>query len=168
MTSDFKSVRDVAANAPYDQIYILVNSPKYGGGAIFNHYSLSVNSNKMAGKIFIHELGHGFAGLADEYYNSAVAYNDFYPLDVEPWEPNITTLIDFEKKWKNLIPENTPIPTPENEKYKTLTGVFEGGGYAAKGIYRPRYDCLMNTFKDDAFCDPCKQAIQKMIDFYCN
>jgi hypothetical protein len=87
---------------------------------------------------------------------------------VEPWEPNITTLIDFEKKWKNLIPENTPIPTPENEKYKTLTGVFEGGGYAAKGIYRPRYDCLMNTFKDDAFCDPCKQAIQKMIDFYCN
>jgi hypothetical protein len=146
----------------------LVNTPKYGGGAIYNHYSLSVNSNKMAGKIFIHELGHGFAGLADEYYNSAVAYNDFYPMDVEPWEPNITTLVAFDKKWKSLVSENTPIPTPDDEKYHAHTGVFEGGGYAAKGIYRPSYDCMMNTFKGNVFCAPCSQAIQKMIDFYCN
>jgi hypothetical protein len=167
MTSDFKSLRDVAANAPYDQIYVLINSSKYGGGAIYNHYSMSVNSNKAAGKIFIHEFGHGFAGLGDEYYNSAVAYNDFYPAGVEPWEPNITTLIDFERKWKDMIPENTPIPTPDDEKYRSQTGVFEGGGYASKGIYRPRVDCMMNTFNGNIFCDPCVRAIRKMIDFYC-
>lgn len=166
MTRDFKSVRDMAANAPYDQIYILVNHPKYGGGAIYNHYSVSVNSNDQAAKIFIHEFGHGFAGLGDEYYNSEVAYSDFYPLDVEPWEPNITTLVDFGSKWEDMIHKRTPVPTPPEEKYLDKVGVFEGGGYAAKGVYRPVFDCLMNTFKGDEFCPVCKRSIQQMIDFY--
>ncbi len=166
MTHDFKAVRDVAAHAPYDQIYILVNTKEYGGGAIFNHYALSVNSNAQAGKIFIHEFGHSFAGLADEYYNSAVAYNDFYPLDVEPWEPNITTLVNFDAKWKPLLEPNTPVPTPALQPWINQTGVFEGGGYAAKGIYRPAYDCLMNTFKGSVFCPVCTLAIRKMLDFY--
>jgi len=166
MTHDFKTVRDVAANAPYDQIYILVNTKEYGGGAIFNHYALSVNSNAQAGKIFIHEFGHSFAGLADEYFNSAVAYNDFYPLDVEPWEPNITTLVNFDSKWKSLMEKATPIPTPTSVPYIDHTGVFEGGGYAAKGIYRPAYDCLMNTFSGSAFCPVCSHAIRKMLDLY--
>ncbi|MBE0637966.1 MAG: peptidase M64 [Bacteroidales bacterium] len=166
MTPDNKSVRDMAANAPYDQIYILVNHEKYGGGAIYNYYSLSVNSNSQAAKIFIHELGHGFAGLGDEYYDSEVAYSDFYPLDVEPWEPNITTLVDFDSKWKHMIDPGTPIPTPAIEEYMNVTGVYEGGGYAAKGIYRPSIDCLMHTFKGNVFCAPCNKAIQQMIDFY--
>jgi len=166
MTYDNKSVRDLAANAPYDQIYILVNSEKYGGGAIYNYYSLSVNSNAHAAKIFIHELGHGFAGLGDEYYTSAVAYSDFYPLEREPWEPNLTTLVNFDSKWKNLLSKKTPIPTPETKKYLDKTGVFEGGGYAAKGVYRPAYDCLMNSFKVDHFCEVCEQAIEQMIIFY--
>lgn len=167
MTTDSKSVRDLAANAPYDQIYILVNHPKYGGGAIYNDYSVSVNSNEMAAKIFIHEFGHGFAGLGDEYYTDDVAYSEFYPLDVEPWEPNITTLKNFDAKWKNLLKSKTPVPTPNEGRYKGVTGVFEGGGYAAKGIYRPSYDCLMNTFKGDVFCEVCQKSIQAMIDFYC-
>ena len=167
MTFDNKSVRDMAANAPYDQIYILVNNEKYGGGAIYNYYSVSVNSNIQAAKIFVHEFGHGFAGLADEYYNSSVAYNDFYPLDVEPWEPNITTLVDFDSKWKHLLKKKTPIPTPLEKKYIDKLGVFEGGGYSAKGVYRPSYDCLMNSFNDNKFCEACEEAIQKMIDFYC-
>lgn len=166
MTPDNKSVRDMAANAPYDQIYILVNHKKYGGGAIYNYYSLSVNSNSQAAKIFIHEFGHGFAGLGDEYYNSEVAYSDFYPLDVEPWEPNITTLVNFDSKWKYMLDADTPVPTPATEDFKDVTGVFEGGGYAAKGVYRPSYDCLMNTFNGKVFCAPCTVAIQKMIDFY--
>lgn len=166
MTSNFKAVRDVAACAPYDQIYILVNTPEYGGGAIFNHYAMSVNSNRSAGKIFIHEFGHSFAGLADEYYNSEVAYNDMYPLDVEPWEPNITTLVDFKRKWKGLIADTIPIPTPNTSKYKHSTGAFEGGGYAAKGIYRPQQDCLMNTFRENSFCPVCLAAIRRMIEFY--
>jgi len=156
----------MAANAPYDQIYILVNSKKYGGGAIYNYYSVSVNSNSKAAKIFVHEFGHGFAGLGDEYYNSEVAYSDFYPTDVEPWEPNLTTLVDFDRKWKHLLKKKTPVPTPATKKYIKNLGVFEGGGYAAKGVYRPAYDCLMKTFDGDKFCGACSEAIQKMIDFY--
>lgn len=166
MTSNNKAVRDMAANAPYDQIYILVNHQKYGGGAIYNHYSLSVNSNSMAAKIFIHEFGHGFAGLGDEYFDSEVAYSDFYPLDVEPWEPNLTTMVGFDKKWKDLLSSETPIPTPTDEFYRSSPGVFEGGGYSAKGVYRPAYDCLMHTFQGETFCVACSRGIRKMVDFY--
>jgi hypothetical protein len=165
MTYDHKSVRDVAANAPYDQIYILVNRNKYGGGAIYNFYNVTASGNLASAKIFIHELGHGFAGLGDEYVG-AVSYSDFYPTTVEPWEPNLTTLVNFDRKWKNLVDKRTPIPTPDEEKYYTVTGVFEGGGYVSKGIYRPKHDCLMNTFKEEKFCPVCEAAIQKMIDFY--
>ncbi|HEY9116048.1 MAG TPA: M64 family metallopeptidase [Bacteroidales bacterium] len=166
MTFDDKSVRDLAANAPYDQIYILVNNAKYGGGAIYNYYNVSVNSNAKAAKIFIHEFGHGFAGLADEYFDSSTSYNDFYNLKVEPWEPNITTLVYFDAKWKPMLNKKTPIPTPSTAEYLDTLGVFEGGGYVAKGVYRPMQDCMMNTFKGDHFCPVCKDAIQKMIDFY--
>ena len=166
MTYDDKSVRDLAANAPYDQIYILVNNKKYGGGAIYNYYNVSVNSNEKSAKIFIHELGHGFAGLADEYFDSSTSYNDFYNLTIEPWEPNITTLVDFGSKWQNHVKKQTPIPTPDLEEFYMKTGAFEGGGYVAKGMYRPRHDCLMKTFKGDAFCPICEKAIQEMIDFY--
>ena len=166
MTMDNKSVRDLAANAPYDQIYILVNNEKYGGGAIYNYYNVSVNSNEKAAQIFIHELGHGFAGLADEYYTSSTSYNDFYNLEVEPWEPNITTIVDFENKWKEMVKKKTPIPTPDTEKYINKVGVFEGGGYVAKGVYRPVHDCLMKSFSGDVFCPVCSKGIQDMIDFY--
>ena len=166
MTYDNKSVRDLAANAPYDQIYILVNSAKYGGGAIFNDYSVSVNSNLHAAKIFVHEFGHGFAGLADEYYTDEVAYSDFYPLDVEPWEPNLTTLVNFKVKWMDMLEKDQSIPTPSEENLFSKPGVFEGGGYSAKGVYRPAHDCLMNTFKGDEFCQVCKRAIERMILFY--
>ncbi len=167
MTNDNKSLRDMAGNAPYDQIYIIANSKKYGGGGIFNHYCVSVNSNSYAAKIFIHEFGHGFAGLADEYFDSSTSYNDFYPLDIEPWEPNISTLVNFDRKWKNLLPAGTPIPTEPNVDNPLKLGVYEGGGYVAKGMYRPSTDCLMHTFKVDEFCGACQKAIQKMIDFYC-
>ncbi len=166
MTEDYKSVRDLASNAPYDQIYILVNNEKYGGGAIYNFYNVSVNSNAKSGQIFIHELGHGFVGLADEYYTSSTSYNDFYNMNIEPWEPNITTLVDFDSKWKHLLKKGTPIPTPATEENKETMGAFEGGGYVAKGIFRPRQDCLMNSFKDNIFCGACEEAIVEMILFY--
>jgi hypothetical protein len=166
MTFDDKSVRDLAANAPYDQIYILVNSDKYGGGAIYNYYNVSVNSNEKSAQILTHEFGHGFAGLADEYYDSSTSYEDFYNLKVEPWEPNITTLVDFGSKWKDLLDKKTPVPTPDKKKYRKTVGVFEGGGYMAKGIYRPMHDCMMKTFKDTKFCPVCTRSIQRMIDFY--
>jgi len=166
MTYDNKSVRDVASNAPYDQVYILVNTNIYGGGAIYNHYSVCVANNKYEEYIFTHEFGHGFAGLADEYYTSDVAYENFYPLDVEPWEENITTLVDFDSKWKSLVKKDTPVPTPAAAENKEVVGVFEGGGYVAKGVYRPEMDCTMKSITVDNFCEVCKKAIQDMINFY--
>jgi hypothetical protein len=167
MTTDNRSVRNLAANAPYDQIYILVNSSKYGGGAIYNYYSTSVNSNKSSAKIFVHEFGHGFAGLADEYDDGSTSFNDMYPLTVEPWEPNITTLVHFGTKWEKMLPIQTLVPTPfENTTPALQLGVYEGAGYVAKGLYRPTPDCLMRSFKGDKFCPVCSASVQKMIDFY--
>ena len=166
MTTDNKTLRDVAANAPYDQIYILVNSTKYGGGGIFNWYCTGVNSNKMAGKIIVHEFGHGFAGLGDEYVGGS-EYNDFYNLKLEPADPNVTTLVDFDSKWKDMVLQGTPIPTPATAEYKDKVGVYEGAGYMSNGLYRPMQDCLMNHFQCDAFCPVCQRAIVKMIEFYC-
>ncbi len=161
-TMDFKSVCDVAANAHYDQIYILVNTDKYGGGGIYNHYSISAADNEASRAVVIHEFGHSFGGLADEYFNSSVAYNDFFPLDVEPWNPNLTTLVAFGSKWKDRVGKKTPVPTPATEDYGELVGVYEGGGYVSKGVYRPMIDCRMHT-NDAVFCPVCSAALKKMI-----
>lgn len=166
MVMDDKNLRNLASNAPYDQIFVLVNTKKYGGGAIYNHYSVCSSDNGYSDYVFTHEFGHGFAGLADEYYTSDVAYEDFYPLDVEPLEPNITTLVNFDSKWKDMIDEDTPIPTPETKEYRDKVGVYEGGGYMAKGVYRPMQDCSMKSISVNNFCPVCKRAIEKMIDFY--
>ncbi len=166
MTSDNKSLRNIASNAPYDQIFILVNTNKYGGGAIYNHYSVCVSDNSNGEYIFTHEFGHGFAGLGDEYYTSDVAYNDFYPLDVEPLDPNLTTLVNFESKWKDMIEKETSIPTSITIENKDKVGVYEGGGYVAKGVYRPMQDCSMKSISINNFCPVCKRAIKKIIDFY--
>lgn len=165
MTSDYHTVRDVAANAPYDQIFILVNTPKYGGGAIYNFYSMTSAYDKRANQIFVHEFAHGLAGLADEYGNDNT-YQDMYPTDVEPWEPNLTTMVNFESKWKHLIEAGTPIPTPSEEMYKNKIGVFEGGGYVAKGVYRPTFNSIMNSFSSNEFNLVCKEALEKVINFY--
>jgi len=165
MTPDMAAVRNAAANVPYDQIIILANTGKYGGGALFNFYSLVVNSNKESGEILVHEFGHGFGGLADEYDDGSTTYNSLYPLNLEPWEPNITTLVHFETKWKDMLPRSTPVPTPLSKT--SSLGVYEGAGYVAKGIYRPTSDCMMRTFSKGVFCPVCKRAIQKMIDKHC-
>jgi len=160
---DVRSIRDYAANAPYDQIYVLVNSKKYGGGGIFNHFSLTTVDNGRSKEVFLHEFGHAFAGLADEYYNSEVAYNDFFNLDVEPWQPNITTLVDFSKKWESMLADGTPVPTPPTDTLSV--GVYEGGGYVAKGVYRPALNCRMHTNEAKGFCPVCQKAIVDMINF---
>ncbi len=165
MTTDYQTVRDVAANAPYDQIFIMVNTSKYGGGAIYNFYSMTCVDNKSAKQVFVHEFAHGLAGLADEYGNDNT-YQDMYPTDVEPWEPNLTTMVNFDCKWKNLIEPGTPIPTPPEDKYKDKIGVFEGGGYVAKGVYRPTFNSIMNSFTSNEFNQVCKDVIQKIINYY--
>lgn len=122
LTEDNKSMRDVAAHVPYDAIYIMVNTPRYGGGGIYNFYCTFVSDNQFSDYIFLHEFGHSFAGLADEYYTSDVAYNEFYPKGVEPVEPNITYLMDKASiKWKNFLSPGIEIPTPwEKEDYDKM------------------------------------------------
>jgi hypothetical protein len=165
-TLDIKSVNDYAAVVPHDVIIVLVNSSRYGGGGVYNYYSGTTTGNRLSQQVFMHEFGHGFAGLADEYYTSEVAYEEFYPLDTEPWEPNITTMVDFGSKWKKLIAKRTPVPTPAEEEFKNVTGVFEGGGYSEKGIFRPEMDCRMKSNEAKGFCSVCRNAIKMMIGFY--
>ncbi len=164
-TQDFKTVRDVAALVPYDQIYIIVNTAKYGGGGIYNFYNLCVADNAASLRVFIHEFGHGFGGLADEYWTSDVAQEDYYPTNIEPSAPNITTIVDFDSKWADMVDEKTPIPTPPTEKYLNTIGVFEGGGYVEKGVYRPQQNCMMKSLQYP-FCKVCQRALKRMIDFY--
>ncbi len=159
MTTNNKAIRNLAANAPYDQIYVLINSKKYGGGAIYNFYSCCITGNPQAEKVFLHEFGHGLAGLADEYFYDG-AYNPFYNLKVEPWEANITTLVNFESKWKDLVPKGVPIPTPDS---LNTIGAFEGGGYTEKGIYRATKNSLMRTLENQEFNEVSKRAIIKVI-----
>jgi hypothetical protein len=165
-TQDIKSVNDYAASVPHDVIVVLINSARYGGGGVYNYYSGTTAGNNLSQIVFIHEFGHGFAGLADEYYSSTVAYDEFYPLNVEPWEPNITTLVNVGPKWKKDLAAGIPVPTPAEEKYQNATGVFEGGGYSAKGIYRPEMECRMKSNGPKGYCTVCRNAIQRMIEFY--
>ena len=162
-TPDMKAVRDAVWNVPCDAIFILVNTDAYGGGGMYNFYAMGTADHPRTPVVFVHELGHSLAGLADEYFSSEVAYQDFYNLKYEPWEPNITTLVDFGSKWKDLLPTGTPIPTPLDEEHREKPGVFEGGGYVAKGIYRPMDHCMMRDYAP--FCPACVRAIHRMIDF---
>ena len=112
LTVDNRTLRDVASFAPYEFIEILTNSSTYGGGGIFNLYATVAADSEWAPYVFVHEFGHHFAGLADEYYTSQVAYAPA-TTRTEPWEPNATALLDPEKlKWKDLVAKGTPLPTP--------------------------------------------------------
>jgi hypothetical protein len=112
LTMDNRALRNVAQFAPYEFIEIITNTRTYGGGGIFNLYSTVAADSEQAPYIFVHEFGHHFAGLADEYYTSPVAYTT-PAVKVEPWEPNATALLDpANLKWKDLVEPGTPIPTP--------------------------------------------------------
>jgi hypothetical protein len=105
-------LHEIAAQVPYDVIVVLVDSARYGGGSIAFDYCVTTVDNARSPEVFLHELGHSFGGLADEYYSSEVAYNDFYPKGVEPLEPNITALLDpANVKWKDLLSPGISVPT---------------------------------------------------------
>ncbi|HEV2761368.1 MAG TPA: IgA Peptidase M64 [Pyrinomonadaceae bacterium] len=112
LTFDNRALRDVAQHAPYEFVEILVNNRTYGGGGIFNLYGTVAADNAWADYVFVHEFGHHFAGLADEYYTSSVAYAPA-TTRVEPWEPNVTALLNPARlKWRDLVTTGTPLPTP--------------------------------------------------------
>jgi len=123
LTLQDRDWRDVAAAAPYDFVMILVNSEKYGGGGIYNLYSTAAAGSDFFPYLLVHEFGHHFAGLGDEYYTSDVAYEDFQGEMTEPWEPNITALLEPENfKWADLVESGTPLPTPwQKEAFEELS-----------------------------------------------
>lgn len=169
MVEDFNRLRDPAAAVPYEFIYVLANTDKYGGGGVYNFYAISAAGGaRSKTKVYIHEFGHLFAGLGDEYVGN-VSYGDMYPAGVEPWEENLTTLTRFESKfWSRMVPEGTPVPTPLAYDNGGRPGVYEGGGYVSEGVYRPWPNCLMNNLHAiDRFCPVCDRAIRDQIEFVC-
>jgi hypothetical protein len=172
MTEDFHRLRDQAGHVPYELIYILSNTDKYGGGGIYNFYGISSAGDAAPSRagVYIHEFGHLLLGLGDEYVGG-VSYDEesMYPLDREPWEVNITTLTDFgSKAWSRMLPEGTPIPTPVTPERDQVLGVYEGGGYLTEGVYRPWPNCLMNNLHTiNKFCPVCEKGIRDQIEFLC-
>jgi hypothetical protein len=113
LTEDNRALRDVLSQAPYEFIEILANEKQYGGGGIYNFQATASVDTAYSEYVFVHEFGHHFAGLADEYYMSPAVTTEFPADQTEPWEPNITTLRDPAKlKWRDLVPAGTPLPTP--------------------------------------------------------
>lgn len=165
-TSRHGKLMDAAANAPGDVICVFVNTSQYGGGGIYNAHVVGTSGHPLSKVVFIHELGHGLAGLGDEYFESDVAYEEFYPLDVEPWEANLTTLVDFDAKWGEMLESDTPVPTPAENRYLETVGVYEGGGYAAKGVYRPYIHCRMRSNNAPGFCPVCRETLSRVMRTY--
>lgn len=128
LTEENRALRDIASAAPYDFLLILINDNRYGGGGVYNLYTTCFATTDAKGKewqmdyVYVHEFGHSFGGLGDEYYSSQVSYNDFYQKGVEPWEPNLTALADkAHLKWMNFLAPGTPVPTPwEKHAYDSL------------------------------------------------
>ncbi len=129
LTEDNRVIRDVAANAPYDVLYIMVNHERYGGGGIYNLFCTFTSDNQWSEFVFLHEFGHSFAGLADEYYSSSTSYNDFYPAGREPHERNITALIDADDlKWADQVTAGTTLPTPwKKAEYDAMDAEYMSG-----------------------------------------
>ena len=174
-TLRLKNLHDKLAGVPYEHIIILANTDTYGGGGILNSYTLTTAHHPSFKPVVVHEFGHSFAGLADEYYYDD-QYSEYYYPDCEPWEQNITTLFDFDSKWDDMLPRTIAIPTAPVENVwkeikdgktpESLVGVYEGAGYQSKGVYRPYPDCRMKTNAAPAFCPVCQRAIARVIEHY--
>ena len=164
---DMICMREFVSEVPYDHVCVMVNTKKYGGGGVYNSFTVFSAKNELSGFLFLHEFGHAFAGLADEYYTSPIAYEDSVSTTVEPYQPNVTTRVNFQDKWEDMIPDTIPVPTPNCETYAGTVGLFEGAMYKAKGVYRPAFDCAMKSKTYTSFCPVCRRAIERMIRFNC-
>jgi hypothetical protein len=159
-------MNEIADNTPYDAILIIANSTKYGGGGIYNFYAVVNSDGEYSDYVTVHELGHSIAGLGDEYFTSEVSVRDYFPEGVEPVQPNLTTLVRFDQKWKHLLPDDMRVPTPDTDENTNILGVFEGGGYVAQGVYRPWRDCTMKEKIYNGFCPVCKNAFLSVFKYY--
>lgn len=169
MTEEFQKVRDIASSVPYESIFILTNTDKYGGGGIYNYYGLgSAGNTGRTGEVYVHEFGHSLMGLGDEYIEKGNTVSALYPEGKEPWEANLTRFVHFEGKWEKQIADGTPIPTEVAEgttEKDWVIGAYEGGGYLEKGIYRGWPECMMKALTE--FCPICREAISRYLDYIC-
>jgi IgA peptidase M64/peptidase M64-like protein len=121
LTLDNRALRDAASSAPYDFLEILVNEKQYGGGGIFMDQATASVDSGFSEYVFVHEFGHHFAGLGDEYYTSDVAYATGGAQHPEPWEPNLTANGEH-PRWRNVADKDTPLPTPwDKEAFEAHT-----------------------------------------------
>lgn len=151
-TLRLRELHDKLAGIPYEHIVILANTEVYGGGGIYNSYTMTTAHNSAFKPVVVHEFGHSFGALADEYYYDDQFVEYYYP-DVEPWEKNITTMADFASKWKPMMG-------------KEGVSLYEGGGYQSTGVWRGAEDCRMKSNTIDCFCPVCREALKDMILFY--
>ena len=151
-TLRLKNMHDSLCGIPYEHIIILANTDTYGGGGIYGSYTLTTAHHPAFKPVVVHEFGHSFAGLADEYYYDDQYVEYYYP-GTEPWEQNITTLADFGSKWQDMLDAGQ-------------AQLLEGAGYQSKGVWRPAEDCRMHTNKAENFCPVCQRAIGRIIEFY--
>jgi hypothetical protein len=156
LTVENRALRDIASLAPYDVVCIIFNAPEYGGGGIYNWFSTCYAGESKeipdwwSLYVFVHEFGHLFAGLGDEYYSSDVAYNEFYPQGIEPVDPNITALLDKDNlKWKHLVQPGTPLPTPWGKVlYDSLSMSWRTiGRNAAPGLTAINYAARLDSIR---------------------
>ncbi len=157
-------MHQVLTGIPYEAIIVLANTENYGGGGIYNSYLVSSAHHATMQPVVVHELGHSFAGLGDEYYYDD-QYEIMYPADTEPWEPNITTLVDFNSKWADMLQDKQVPSKPDGKQIYTKVGRYEGGGYQSKGVYRPTQECRMKINEAPEFCPVCQRAIRRVIRY---
>lgn len=168
LVEDNHAMHRMAAQVPYDTIIVLVNSKRYGGGGIGLDYCAGTADHQHSALTLLHEFGHSFAYLADEYIGNVV-YNDMYPEGIEPVEPNITRETHPERiKWKKFLTPDVELPTSlldgSEAKKRQIVGAFEGGGYVSKGIFRPEQDCWMGKLdQEEGYCAVCADAVRRMI-----
>jgi hypothetical protein len=157
---------DLVTNIPCEHFIILANTDTYGGGGIYNSYTLTTAHHPSFRPVVVHEFGHSFGGLGDEYFYETTDNNDeMHSLAHEPWEPNITTLVDFDSKWADMVAEGVEVPTAVTAERSAnyVVGVYEGGGYRSKGIYRPTDVCRMRNNTAERFCPVCERALERVI-----
>lgn len=162
-TPSVHKLHNVLENVPYQHIIILANTDVYGGGGILNSYTLTTTKNPQFAPVVVHEFGHSFGGLGDEYFYK----NDIFDSEAtkkEPWEKNITSLSAFETKWKHLIEIKTPIPTPKEWNNGKSVGAYEG--LEGNGLYIPTLTCRMKINNTPDFCPVCSNALEQLILFY--
>lgn len=165
-TNSVHLVHDNLIGIDYEHIIILANTDTYGGGGIYNSYTLTTAHHPQFKPVVVHEFGHSFGALADEYFYDEPDHTvGTYKLDYEPWEQNITSLVDFDSKWADMVKNKKEIPTEPTEKHKKnyTVGVYEGGGYITKGMYRPAVVCRMRDNEATQFCPVCQRAIERII-----